>query len=82
MLAHAPPPTSGHFSPDYINLEGDNREGPPPTKRPQYWDACTSTYCAYAALDTPTTEEDEDDQEDAEDPESYYTSAPADSLAQ
>ena len=40
--------------------------------------------CAYAALDTSTAEEEddqEDDQEDAIDPDSYYSSAPADSLA-
>ena len=27
------------------------RVGPPPTKHSQYQDACTSTYCAYAAFD-------------------------------
>ena len=72
--------------PDYIHLEGDNGEGLPPAKRPRYFETHnepnTSTYCAYAALDTSTAEEDDEDPEDGADPESYYTSTPADGLAQ
>ena len=41
----------------------------PPAKRLRYFEthdeSSTSTYCAYAALDTSTVEQDEDDQEDA-----------------
>ena len=80
LLSTACPP------PDYIHLEGDNSEGLPPAKRPRYFETHnepnTSTYCAYAALDTSTAEEDDEDPEDGADPESYYTLTPADGLAQ
>ena len=75
-----------HLPPGYINLEGDNGDGPPPAKRPDIlthmMNPVPKFNCAYAALDTSTPEEDEDDQEDAIDPDSCYSSALADSLVQ
>jgi len=78
----------GTFCPpsDYMHLGGDASDGPPPAKRPRYFEAdkerSSSTDCAYAALDSLTAVDDEEDMEDATDPESYYTSVSADSLAQ
>ena len=48
-----------HLPPGYNNLEGDNGDGPPPAKRPWYFDThminpLPKFNCAYAALDTST----------------------------